>query len=126
MAPSQLEVTVRRRQGAAILDLRGEIDGSAQHALAAAYAEAERTDPESILLNFSHARYINSTGIALILGLLTKARASHRRLFAYGLSDYYVEIFAITRLADFILVFTDEASALAEAGQRVSRQRAGN
>jgi anti-anti-sigma regulatory factor len=59
--------------------------------------------------------YINSTGIALIVGLLARARASRRRLLAYGLSDHYVEIFNITRLSDFVSVLPDEKSALAEA-----------
>ena len=53
------------------------------------------------------------TGIALIVGLLAKARAAHRRMVVYGLSDHYVEIFQITRLSDFMSVFADEASALA-------------
>ena len=35
------------------------------------------------------------------------------RLLASGLSEHYVEIFRITRLADFMSVFPDEASALA-------------
>ena len=59
--------------------------------------------------------YINSTGIALIVGLLARARAAKRRLLACGLSEHYVEIFAITRLADFISVLPDEESAIAEA-----------
>jgi hypothetical protein len=32
---------------------------------------------------------------------------------AYGLTDHYLEIFQITRLADFIKVYPDEASMLA-------------
>jgi len=59
--------------------------------------------------------YINSTGIALIVGLLAKARASKRCLLAYGLSDHYVEIFNITRLSDFVSILPDEESALSEA-----------
>lgn len=66
-----------------------------------------------ILLNFSDVDYINSTGIALIVSLLTRARKAHHRLLACGLSDHYAEIFQITRLADFIGIFPDEASALA-------------
>jgi hypothetical protein len=30
----------------------------------------------------------------------------------YGLSDHYVEIFQITRLAEYMRIFPDEASAL--------------
>jgi anti-sigma B factor antagonist len=66
-----------------------------------------------ILLNFSDVDYINSTGIALIVSLLTRARKAHHRLLACGLSDHYAEIFQITRLVDFIGIFPDEASALA-------------
>jgi len=90
---------VRQERGGALLDLRGEIN----------------EDPEAIILNFEEVDYINSTGIALIVGLLAKARASKRRLLAYGLSDHYVEIFNITRLSDFVGVFPDEESALSEA-----------
>ena len=115
MAVRHLEVEVRATQGGVVLDLRGEINGFGQEALDAAYAEAEATNPEAIILNFEGVDYINSTGIALIVGLLARARASRRRLLAYGLSDHYVEIFNITRLSDFVSVLPDEESALAEA-----------
>src|ERR687898_1047804 len=115
MAVRKLEVEVRRESGGAVLDLRGEINGFAQEALNAAYAEAEAMNPEAIILNFEGVDYINSTGIALIVGLLARARASKRRLLACNLSEHYVEIFEITRLSDFISVLPDEESAIAEA-----------
>src|SRR5918996_6253706 len=112
MPAKHLEATVRQEPGVAVIDLTGEINGFAQEALDAAYSEAESNDPETILLNFEGVDYINSTGIALIVGLLAKARVSQRRLVAYGLSDHYVEIFEITRLSDYIGVFPDEQSAM--------------
>ncbi len=115
MAVEHLEASVRPEPGGVVLDLRGEINGFGQEALDAAYTEAEAKDPETILLNFEEVDYINSTGIALIVGLLAKARASKRKLLAYGLSDHYVEIFNITRLSDFVGVYPDEESALGEA-----------
>jgi anti-sigma B factor antagonist len=114
MAVRHLEAEVRQERGRAILDLRGEINGFAQEVLDAAYSEAESNDPETILLNFEEVDYINSTGIALIVGLLARARVSKRRLVAFGLSDHYVEIFNITRLSDFMSVFPDEQSAMSE------------
>jgi anti-anti-sigma factor len=114
MPTKQLEANVRYVRGAAIIDLRGEIHAGAEETLNAAYATAEGHDPQAILLNFSDVGYINSTGIALIVGLLSQARKANRRLMACGLSDHYVEIFQITRLADFMSVFPDEASALAQ------------
>jgi anti-sigma B factor antagonist len=116
MPAKQLEASVRQEEpGGAVLDLRGEINGFGQETLDAAYTEAETKDPQAILLNFEEVDYINSTGIALIVGLLARARASKRRLLAYGLSDHYVEIFNITRLSDFMGVYPDEESALSEA-----------
>jgi anti-anti-sigma factor len=115
MAVKHLEVEVRREPGGAVLDLRGEINGFAQEALDAAYTEAEKGNPGFILLNFEGVEYINSTGIALIVGLLARARAAKRDLSAYGLSEHYVEIFNITRLSDFMGVFPDEKSALGGA-----------
>ena len=115
MPAKHLEATVRQEPGVAVIDLTGEINGFVEEALDAAYAEAESNEPEAILLNFEEVDYINSTGIALIVGLLAKARVSQRRLVAYGLSDHYVEIFEITRLSDFMSVLPDEESAVAEA-----------
>ena len=114
MHTQPFEANVRRQPGAAIIDLRGEIDAFAESGLNAAAAEAESQNPSTILLNFGGVSYINSTGIALIVGLLARARKSRRRLLVYGLSDHYTEIFQITRLADFMSIFPDEASALAD------------
>ena len=111
-----LEAQVRHHPPrVAIIELHGEIDGFAEDVLNTAYAEAERESPETIVLNFADVNYINSTGIALIVGLLARARKSRLRLLACGLSPHYVEIFNITRLADFMSVFPDESSALTSA-----------
>ena len=115
MQAKHLEASVRREQAGAVLDLKGEINGFGQETLDGAYAEAEQADPHVIVLNFEDVDYINSTGIALIVGLLAKARAAKRRLLAYGLSEHYVEIFNITRLSDFVGVYPDEESALSGA-----------
>jgi anti-anti-sigma factor len=116
MATKQLKAQLRHVPGAAIIDLQGDIDAFAEEVLNAAYADAETRSTSNVVLNFSQVDYINSTGIALIVGLLAQARKSHRRLLIYGLSDHYLEIFQITRLADFMDVLPDESSALASAG----------
>ena len=112
MPAKRLEASVRHLTGAAVIDLDGEINSFGEETLNAAYSEAEAKDPEVILLNFEGVDYINSTGIALIVSLLARARASKRRLLAYGLSDHYVEIFNVTRLSDFMGIYPDEKSAV--------------
>jgi anti-sigma B factor antagonist len=108
---AEFRAAVRRRAGAAVVDLQGQIDMAADGPLAAAYAEAAGQGPGAIVLNFEGVDYINSTGIALIVGLLARARAEHREVGACGLSDHYREIFEITRLSDFMGIYADEDSA---------------
>ena len=115
MQVKQLEASVRHQPAVAIIDMQGDIDAFGEQELNQAYSEGETSDPKTIILNFSAVDYINSTGIALIVGLLARARKSHRRLLVYGLSEHFQEIFQITRLADFMTVFQDEESALTSA-----------
>jgi anti-anti-sigma factor len=86
----------------AVIDMQGEINSLADAALDAAYTVAEQAASQKVVLNFAAVDYINSTGIALIVGLLARARAAHRSVAAVGLSEHYREIFTITRLSDFM------------------------
>ena len=106
---------VRHHVSLAIIDLTGEINSFAEAQLNTAYSAAEVSSPSTIALNFTGVTYINSTGIALIVSLLSRARKSHLRLVVFGLSDHYIEIFQITRLADFIAIYPDEASVVASS-----------
>ncbi len=115
MATNVLNARIRLEDSIAILVLSGEIDALAEDALNAAYHTAEGWKPAAILLDMSGVQYINSTGIALIVGLLGRARKTQTRLMVCGLSEHYVEIFRITRLADFIGVYPDEGAALEHA-----------
>ena len=113
MTAQTFSADVRHVPEISTIDLRGEINGFAEQALNTAYAQAEEYAPKFIVLNFTQVSYMNSTGIALIVSLLVSARKSHRQIVVYGLSEHYDEIFRITRLADFMEIYPDEASVLA-------------
>lgn len=112
MQRQPFEAQVRKEDDLAIIVLHGEINATAEEALNQAYSQANGQGPKTILLNFENVSYINSTGIALIVGLLAQARKSHKQLVVYGLNEHYEEIFRITRLADFMKIYPDESSAL--------------
>lgn len=106
-----LEARVQRGDGIATVALAGDVDGGAREALDAAYVEA--AGAATLLLDFGDVAYINSTGIALIVGLLGRARADGVAVAACRLSDHYRQIFEITRLSDFMSIHADERSARA-------------
>lgn len=112
MPVNLLEVSLRKLSDLIVIDLRGDIDGKSEEILNQIYSDAEKSDPKAILLNFREVGYINSTGIALIVSMLAKARKAGVVLLAFGLSDHYTEIFQITRLVDFMKIYPDETSAL--------------
>lgn len=97
-----LEYELARRGDVILVRLTGRIDGEAGTALDTAYTGASASDPPAVELDFSGVEYINSTGIALIVTVLARARAQRRIIRALGLSPHYQHIFEITRLSDFI------------------------
>jgi anti-anti-sigma factor len=115
MAVRELQATVRERDGVSVIDLDGDIERASNDVLRAAYQKAAAQGHGAVVLNFERVGYINSTGIALIVALLAQARADGRRVTACGLTDHYREIFQITRLSDFMSIYTDEQSAVGAA-----------
>lgn len=96
-------VSGHREAGSLVLHLVGDVDANAFDPLLGAYAKGTvGTSADEVVLDFTRVGYINSSGIAMIVSLLGRARADHRRVAAYGLSDHYRQIFEITRLSDFI------------------------
>jgi anti-anti-sigma factor len=105
---------VRERAGTAVIDLRGDLDGRAEAAVRDAYGRAADLQPQAVVLNFGDVGYVNSTGIALIVGMLAEARKAAVPVRVVGLSEHYRHIFEITRLSDFMTFFGSEDEAVGE------------
>jgi anti-anti-sigma factor len=99
MRTTEFAAELRREDGVAVLDLAGDVSATAEQGLREAY-ELVEGEPV-VVLDFSAVDYINSTGIALIVGVLAQAQAR-------GLAEHYREIFRITRLSDFMTILDDE------------------
>ena len=106
MTTTQFAAEVRHDDGVAVLELSGDVSSAAEGGLMGAYAEVA-ADPV-VVLDFAAVDYINSTGIALIVGVLAQARRSGQEVRARGLAEHYREIFRITRLSDFMTILDEE------------------
>ena len=105
MAATEFAANVRKEDGVAVIDLTGDVSAPAEQKLLEAYAQTGGA--EVVRLDFSAVDYINSTGIALIVGLLASARTAGQEVQARGLAEHYREIFRITRLSDFMTILDD-------------------
>ena len=104
--------------GAAIIDIKGEVTARSEDALMGAFSEANDLKPQTILLNFTDLEYMNSSGIGLLVTLLVRTNRQKQRLFAFGLTDHYRQIFELTRLDEAVGIYDTEADALTAAGAR--------
>ncbi len=117
MATSKIELAVRKPNSqVGIIDIQGEVTGTAETPLMNAYEEASQGGTRTIILNFSNLEYMNSSGIGLLVTLLIRVNRQKQRMFSYGLSDHYQQIFQLTRLNEAIGIYNDEASAMQAAG----------
>ena len=112
MNPTRFAAHVRDADGGVVVALVGDINALAEDELDRAFTQALATRRDTVVLDFESTDYSNSTGIALLVSLLRRARSARVRVVACGLSDHYQEIFEITRLIDYMPIADDEATAL--------------
>lgn len=103
---------VERRDKVSVISLKGEISSLAKDSFFDAYDQANRQKTNAILLDMLEVEYINSAGIALIIRMVSDARERGSKVAVSGLSDHYREIFHITRLDDFVSIYSDRETAL--------------
>lgn len=109
MPGTEFQATVRPGAKGSRVELSGTVNRGAKEEMERAYEEASTASGE-ILLDFDEVDYINSTGIAVIVGVLAMARAENREVGATGLTEHYREVFEITRLADFMHIYEDASA----------------
>ena len=93
-----------------VIELGGQIDRDAEADLLAAF-DAASNGSTAVALDFAGTDYINSTGLAVLVQVLARARTAGCEIHAYGLSDHYREIFQITRLSDFVTLHGGRTAA---------------
>lgn len=115
MPTANITTTVRRVNGASIIDIVGEVNAAADDALSAAFNEASKGGVKVIVMNFTGLEYMNSSGIGVLVTLLIRAQRNKQKLNVYGLSDHYKQIFELTRLNEAIGIYDSEAEAVGAA-----------
>jgi anti-sigma B factor antagonist len=114
MSVINLSIQVRRvKDGVAVMDIRGEVTGSAESILTDGYNQVCSVPTRVVVLNFSGLDYMNSSGIGLLITLLIRAQRQKLRLLACGLNEHYRQIFELTRLNEAIGIYAGETEALA-------------
>ena len=114
MLEDELTVNTRQRDGVAIIDLVGDVTTFAEEKINSAYQQVTEAGARMILLNFRQNDYINSAGIAILIGIVTEVNRNNQKLAVSGLSQHFQRIFRMVGLAQYASIYQDEDEALRE------------
>jgi len=112
MLEDELSVSTRERDGVAIIDLVGDVTTFAEEKINSAYAQVTGQGAKHVLLNFRQNDYINSAGIAILIGIVTEVNRHSQKLAVSGLSQHFQKIFRMVGLAQYADIYQDEDEAI--------------
>lgn len=112
MLEDELNVSTRERDGVAIIDLVGDVTTFAEEKINSAYAQVTSNGAKQILMNFRQNDYINSAGIAILIGVVTEVNRNSQKLAISGLSQHFQKIFRMVGLAQYADIYQDEDEAI--------------
>ena len=112
----EIHVSIREQNGATVIDLVGDVTTFAEDAINHAYQSASENGASNIIFNFRENDYINSAGIAILIGVVTEARKKDQKLLMTGLSVHFQKIFRMVGLTQYADLYPSIDEALAALG----------
>ena len=97
----EIQVSVRGEGDVTVIDLIGDVTTFAEEAINQAYQSASADGAKNIVFNFRENDYINSAGIAILIGVVTEARKKDQKLLMTGLSPHFQKIFRMVGLTQY-------------------------
>lgn len=86
----------------AVMRFEGDITSASEDAVLGKY-HALDAGTKKLLLDFSKVPYLNSSGIALVIQLLTAAGKVPQKVVCFGLSAHIVKVFTMLGLSKYTL-----------------------
>jgi len=105
-------MAVRKRDNVAIMDMKGEVTSFADETLNTLVKSAVDEGEHRIVFNFSDVSYINSSGIAVLIGIVTGFTNKDVAFNVYGLTSHFKKIFRMIGLTQYVDVFGSEEEAV--------------
>jgi anti-anti-sigma factor len=110
---SSLKILTRAEPAASVIELHGDLSADGETAVKEAYAAAAASHAGAVLIDLSHAAYINTSGISVLIAVVMEAKKTGVLVLVAGASPHYKKVFDLVRFSSFVSMFDDEASALA-------------
>jgi anti-anti-sigma factor len=107
-----IEVSISNKNDVSIIAIKGDVTANTGEAIEKAYHQVSQDGAKRILLCFDKGSYINSGGIAILIGIAAESRENAQTIRMTGLSDHFKKIFHMMGLTKYTEIFPSEESAL--------------
>jgi len=95
-----------------VVDVAGDVDLYCSAAFQQVLLDLLDRKPQRVVVNLSGVPYMDSSGVASLVKLLSRTRKSGVGLYLVGLTERVRSLFEITRLDDVFDIFGTEQEAL--------------
>jgi anti-sigma B factor antagonist len=112
-----LTVSTRNGPGCAIVAVSGDVDISTSPDLRQALAEAVSAGTRALVVDLSAVRFVDSTGLGVLVGAYTAVRNAGGRLAVVNDHAAVLKVLSITALHDVLGVHPTLAGAVASVSE---------
>lgn len=109
---NNLEITKRIQGQVTILDIKGVLNFSAKGYLAKCIEDLDQKGMIKLLLNFSQATAIHTTGLGVLVSIYKEIVAKNGHLKMTDMPPDIFDIFQVTRLIRIFEIYENEETAL--------------
>ena len=107
-----IQVSISQKDDVSILNIKGDITAITGESIEEAYQMVSKGGAQKILLYFDKDGYINSGGIAILIGIASESRKNGQTVRLTGLSGHFQKIFNMVGLTKYTEIFQTEELAL--------------
>lgn len=107
-----MNLSLRTRESVQIVEVDGDVDLRGSPIVRKTLFDALKASP-NVAVNLTGVRYIDSSGIAVLIEALRESQRLRRRFLVFGANARVREVFRLTHVNQIFQVFDDEEQALA-------------
>jgi anti-sigma B factor antagonist len=110
MADDKLQIHVLdgARPGEKIIQLEGVLNAETAFQFR---DRARQFEPDTLVIDMSHVRYVDSSGLGVLIGLYVSFERNYKRLLLAGLNDRVWELFRMCKIDDVFTRYPTVADA---------------
>ena len=107
-----IQVSISQKDDVSILQIKGDVTAVTGESIEEAYQRVTTAGAKKMLFYFDQDGYINSGGIAILIGIASESRKKEQRMRITGLSPHFQKIFNMVGLTKYTEIFPTEELAL--------------